>query len=308
MLIPLLSLANLIKHIFYQEFFKRRIGLKKNEVLIISSTGIGDLYLKLLLVKALKRFYQVDKVSVGVVKSKHLEITNMFSTEVYKSYLLTEQAVQAFSTVTLPNNRVFHPYHQPVSRALFSSIGINGFHFFDAIKLMMRLPLNAEIFLPTVPIEYMDSARTKFKAYELLEGKTILLAPHAVTAPAIDEQFWYNLIDLGLAKGYKIAMMSDSLQVNHPDVVQIDINLGAAIPFVEQCGVFIGLRSGFCDLVSSAKAKKVIVYPQISYDGSNQPYLAGFNFQSLPFIDQTTFLEIELPADLNQLFNFVQRK
>ena len=33
------------------------------------------------------------------------------------------------------------------------------------------------------------------------------------------------------------------------------------MPLLEYAGYFIGLRSGFCDIVSSAKCRKVVIYP-----------------------------------------------
>ena len=39
------------------------------------------------------------------------------------------------------------------------------------------------------------------------------------------------------------------------------IPLDAVIPFVEEAGRLIAVRSGMADLISSAKCKKVIIYP-----------------------------------------------
>jgi len=43
--------------------------------------------------------------------------------------------------------------------------------------------------------------------------------------------------------------------------------LTEAISIVEAAGIFIGLRSGLCDVISSAKAEKIIIYPDRVYQG-----------------------------------------
>ena len=53
--------------------------------------------------------------------------------------------------------------------------------------------------------------------------------------------------------------------------------LNIAPQFVEKAGIFIGVRSGFCDVISASKAKKIILY-----DAENRFYnSSAFEYFSL---------------------------
>lgn len=96
----------------------------------------------------------------------------------------------------------------------------------------------------------------------LEQGKTVILSPYANTIVRLDDGLWEELADYYTAKGYVVC--TNSIGKEEPPIsgtVGIEFDLEDAVEVVEYAGTFIGLRSGLCDVISSAKAEKHIIYP-----------------------------------------------
>lgn len=112
---------------------------------------------------------------------------------------------------------------------------------------------------------YIDSL---FHKNGLIKGKTVIISPYANTSSSLPEGFWIKLARDYIEKGYTAC--TNSCGDGEPAIEgtkAVKIPLKAAIQFVEAAGTFIGLRSGLCDIISSAKAKKIILYPDRVYQG-----------------------------------------
>ena len=74
--------------------------------------------------------------------------------------------------------------------------------------------------------------------------------------------------------------------------------LDIAPQIIEEAGVFVGVRSGFCDVISGTKAKKVILY-----DKSNRFYMGSafeyFSLRGMKLCDDAVEIEYEHNATGN---------
>ena len=64
-----------------------------------------------------------------------------------------------------------------------------------------------------------------------------------------------------------------------PGTLALEIPIPELLDAVEHAGTFIGLRSGLCDVVHTARARKVHVFPDAHY--STTPYKVA-DFFALP--------------------------
>lgn len=129
------------------------------------------------------------------------------------------------------------------------------------------------------PKKFSDSSYVDkfFSENSLVKGKTVIISPYANTSAKIPEDFWENIVKEYQDKGYIVCTNSSGEE--EPAIKgtkAVIFPLSKAIKIVEAAGLFIGLRSGFCDVVSSAKAKKIIFYPDRVYQGGK-----FINFYSL---------------------------
>ena len=65
-----------------------------------------------------------------------------------------------------------------------------------------------------------------------------------------------------------------------------------SVPVLEKCGYFVGIRSGFCDIISSADCKKIIVYQPYLFWGSGTNY-DYFSLNKIGFCGDAIELEYE---------------
>ena len=95
----------------------------------------------------------------------------------------------------------------------------------------------------------------------IIEGRTVIISPDANSVTHLPIWFW-NIIIKELQKmGYVVFMNCNYFTYYRaPNIFPL---YGESVPLLEYAGYFIGVRSGFCDIISSAKCKKILIYPQV---------------------------------------------
>lgn len=103
--------------------------------------------------------------------------------------------------------------------------------------------------------EFMKENRLTF-------GKTAIVSPYANTITGLEDDVWNCIVQCLQNKGYDVYTNSTgekepALLNTKPLAFPIEI----AREVVEYAGVFVGIRSGLCDVIESAKAKIFVLYP-----------------------------------------------
>ena len=104
-----------------------------------------------------------------------------------------------------------------------------------------------------------------------------MLSPYVNTLPAIPPWVWVELAKRLKLEGYVVGTNCGGPSEKAVEgTIELRFDYDISVPVLEKCGYFIGIRSGFCDIVSSAKCKKIIIYqPYIFWgDGSNLDYFS----------------------------------
>jgi hypothetical protein len=100
-----------------------------------------------------------------------------------------------------------------------------------------------------------------FSANGLIKGKTVILAPYAGAIIGIPKSIWEKIADKLTEKGYCVC--TNSKGDDEPPIKRtkaIFFPLGDAVAVMDAAGYFIGMRSGFCDLISSSSCKMIVLY------------------------------------------------
>lgn len=95
----------------------------------------------------------------------------------------------------------------------------------------------------------------------IIKNKTILISPEANSVIGLPIWFWNSLINDLIAKGYYVFMNCNGF--NYYRAPNLFLSYYESVPLLDYAGGFIGVRSGFCDIISTSKCKKVILYPKI---------------------------------------------
>lgn len=150
-----------------------------------------------------------------------------------------------------------------------------------------------------------DMVNKIFTDHQLQYGKTVILAPYAKWPPKIIGGFWERMALELKQLGYTVC--TNSVGESEPPVegtVAVEFSYEISVPFVEKAGYIIGLRSGFLDIIESAAAKKVALYPfNCKKRGLvNESAMGSFSLNEM--FQRTDWLELE--TDLVNLGDVIQ--
>jgi hypothetical protein len=136
-----------------------------------------------------------------------------------------------------------------------------------------------------------------FKKHNLLKGKTVMLSPYSNTLFELPDDFWENIVGHCKQLGYSVCTNCAAKNEKPVEGTEaVFFPLGMAIDFVEAAGCFIGIRSGLCDIISSAKAKKIILYEKDGFFYKSSPY-EYFSLIKMGLCDDA--VELEYSRDLH---------
>lgn len=93
-------------------------------------------------------------------------------------------------------------------------------------------------------------------------GKTAIISPYANTIIGMEDGFWEEIVIKLKEKNYEV--YTNSIGDNEPIIAgsqPLAFPIEIAKEVVEYAGVFIGVRSGLCDVIEAVQAKVFVLYP-----------------------------------------------
>lgn len=114
------------------------------------------------------------------------------------------------------------------------------------------------------PIIKSNVARvdTLFKEKNLRKGSTVILSPYANTINCFPKQFWTRLVERLKDREFDICTNASDSEEAIVGTQKIWFDLQDAEFVVDTAGYFVGIRSGFCDIICGGSGRKCILYPE----------------------------------------------
>jgi len=238
---------------------------RKDTWYFVLNNHIGDSYIFCSLMHSFKKIYQ-DRVVV-ILPKKYVYIGKLFKDidEVYGINLFMPNYVG--NLITPIKGRIL-PVFKYVPLPPLPDIPTRYFNFALHVKLNYGLPINSKFSKPYIETKYIKKAKSLINKLSTPKKK-VLLVPfvHDQKSP-IDMRLWQNLINYLNNNGYEVFVNS---RFHFYGAINIYLPIELVIPFVENMALVISVRTGFVDLISSTKVKKIIIYKD----------KAGMNFWSL---------------------------
>ena len=97
------------------------------------------------------------------------------------------------------------------------------------------------------------------------QGRAVILSPYAKSVTKIPPGYWERIIAHFKSRGYQIFTNTAPGETALPGSVKLEIPLSELQSAAERAGIFIGLRSGLCDVIREADCKKIALYPDCFY-------------------------------------------
>lgn len=266
------------------------------KLFICPYVGNGDIYLLGQFLKPYCEKNGIENYLITVVGNSCGKIAKMFNWQnvVVLSQEDSDNLVSYVRFIGLEESKVMilnDCYQQPVNRRFRGYKGMDFykmfqqlvFHFEGSERFMNQenLPTEEEV------LRYVDE-------YGLEKGRSVILAPYANTISKVSLAMWQEIAESYQEKGYKV--YTNGFGENEPPIEgtkQMSAPFSVMKSLVEYAGVFVGLRSGLCDIIASSNAKKTIFYPPGILFGSCSTY-EYFSLEKMGLSKNVEEIEIEL--------------
>ncbi|MDO4204094.1 MAG: hypothetical protein Q4D07_06345 [Selenomonadaceae bacterium] len=224
--------------------------------------ALGDIYMMISYWPVFAKKRNIGKVVFSVPAKVLIDVIQMFGdyyVEVYEQKEL-DAMIQAVLYTHDENSYIPHqdrPYVVNLFRALY----------------VKKIPLE-QIYccgvygLPkgTRPAPPSRERLTIYNDIESIqEGHAVIFSPYAKSVTKIESQIWKQAVAYYTSEGYTCYTNVVGDEQPLDGTVAISPTIREMISVVERAGVFVGIRSGICDVLREARAKKIALYPDYNY-------------------------------------------
>ena len=116
----------------------------------------------------------------------------------------------------------------------------------------------------TVPVKPFN-----FRVYRDLDKipkhEAVILSPYAKSVTALHSDVWDRIVNYYKSVGKECYTNVVGDEVPIQGTIAISPQLAELKSVVEQAGTFVGIRSGLCDVIKTAEAEKIALFPDYNY-------------------------------------------
>lgn len=231
----------------------------KEHLVICPLNAIGDVYVTMSFIpEYLKRNQHFQSVVI-VNGDGCRQIADMFeATTITLDDTEMDEFVQAVIFTGEPNNIIAH-HDRVYTDNTVKWLDKHKMTFEDYYKhAIFGLPKSAK---PVEPTRLEPFHNT----HDLLEGNTVIIAPYAKSVVGIPTEFWQEIICRYKSKGYCVATSVSGDETPLDNTIALSFPLNQAVSAVEFAGIFIGIRSGLCDVIRNSNCDKTVIFPDRYY-------------------------------------------
>jgi hypothetical protein len=117
----------------------------------------------------------------------------------------------------------------------------------------------------TVPAKPRGEQNKYGELDSIPEGKAVVFSPYAKSVTAIDIGIWHSAVEHYTGAGFKCYtnVVGDEKPLEGTEAISPSLLELKSV--VERAGIFIGIRSGLCDILREVRAKKIVLFPDYNY-------------------------------------------
>jgi hypothetical protein len=223
--------------------------------------ALGDIYFMCSYWKSYAAKHSISEVVFCVTGKVLADVIHMF--EDYSVEIFGQKELDAMIQAVIYENRqdcfIAHqdrPYVVSLQKALYiKKIPLEQIYCCG----VYGLPADTKPAIPRDDLPVYDGIS------DIPEGKSVIFSPYAKSVVAISDSLWKKAVDYYSGCGYKCFtnVVGDEKPLEGTEGISPTIAQMRSV--VERAGVFIGIRSGMCDILREAKAKKIALYPDYNY-------------------------------------------
>lgn len=223
--------------------------------------ALGDIYFMISYWEAFAKQRGIEKTVFCVPGRALVDVIHMFGDYPVKVYEQKELDAMTQSAIYTQDENSFiahqdRPYVVNLGKALYiKKIPLEQIYCCG----VYGLPVG------TVP----DKPQKDLPVYKdvdtIPEGRSVIFSPYAKSVTALDPKVWSDAVNYYTNAGYKCYtnVVGDEKPLDGTEAISPALLEMRSV--VERAGTFVGIRSGLCDILREAKAKKIALYPDYNY-------------------------------------------
>lgn len=285
-----------IKKCIYSEFLVRKLCKYDSSYhFFVIPQGLGDILFVLMYLTEYRKKNPQQKIAIIVEKKHLLSLVKLFSSEID---LILKVKLSLCAKKVLSR---FHFLYPEIYNSNFPQPNLLA-----ACRKSLGLISNAKKYIPNVEISNIQ----KNNLDQLIFQKTALIATDAVScSKIISDSEWETLARNLSEKGY-LVYFNTSDENRFKEFKHIFLDIEETIYFCNKIQLFVGYRSGLCDVVAAfCNCKQFIYYPNnrkkdefdCIKDWNDNPNLAYLRYDSL----KTMFPEKDITEVIYRKSDFI---
>lgn len=252
---------------FVYKKIERQYKNTMTPIYVYDYSGLGDVYTFCLYIKGNYEKNMPDGIILTVIGGGSKKVTTLFGLDrVVKLSELESKCLTYLADVVGAQLRIYPM--TPFPRHVFTDIYS---HYLYGKRLnmaeayrdtLLNLPSNTIQYPNTKNLENSAKIKELFARNNLQAGKTVILSPYANTIIGYPFAFWIKVTEMLKKAGFSVCTNCSGSEPEIPGAPALFFSLELAEAVTEYAGYFIGLRSGFCDIICNSSAYKLIIYPE----------------------------------------------
>jgi len=259
-----------------------RVAHPDRHLVLCPFGALGDVYWALAYFPAFAAARRLAPAVVAVVGEGCRQVARLFAHEHVHSLTQVEmdELVGAVLDGGAPAATIAHHDRPYGDGAPVRALDERFVAFTDLYRdLVYKLPPRARPHTPLRDLLPHASQADPSWAGQIPRGRTVLMTPYAKSVMSVPWSFWKHTAERHVSQGDVVATVVHGDEDPVPGTLALEIPIPELLDAVEHAGTFISLRSGLCDVVHTARARKVHVFPDAHY--STTPYKVA-DFFALP--------------------------
>lgn len=229
-------------------------------ILLCPFCALGDIYIMMSFLSAFLEKRRVNKCAIGVIGNACAQVVKLFGD--YDVECLAQKDMDRMIQAALytQDKDVFiphqdRPYVVDLYRALYVKLIPLELIYCCGV---FGLPKETKRALPKEFVDYPD--------LEMIPaGKSVIFSPYAKSVTALSECIWNEIVTFYTNRGYMCFTNVAGDEVPLEGTKPISPKIAELKSVVERAGTFVGIRSGLCDVLEIADARKIALYPDYNY-------------------------------------------
>lgn len=223
-------------------------------------SALGDIYIMMSYLPYFMQKRGIEKCVVGVIGKACAQVVCLFGS--YSVEIFSQKNMDEIIQAALyeQDEQTFIPHQD-------RPYVVNLFKALYGKRITLEQMYCCGVFgLPWTSVPYIPLGFTEYPALETIRrGNAVILSPYAKSVESLSDVIWTQVVAYYTDRGYQCFTNVVGEEKPLPGTDAISPGISEMKSVVEWAGTFIGIRSGICDVIRGAKARKVALYPDYNY-------------------------------------------